>query len=156
MDIETKNYIDQTIKDAIKGHRHDGVLTQNVYLNQIIDPASGPAQLKWSSNLAEAFSSFIAITTGATPVNVFGVGGASVPFSIGAVYLISLDTTAGTITVKNATNTVCTIAKGVVAGAMVGATSVANASVHARNAFTIESSSAGNAVVIFQIQYEDS
>jgi hypothetical protein len=146
---EVKKYVDEAIRIAIKMHRHDGVLTQNVYLSQIIDPASGLASLKWSLNLSQAFTSFAANTNGTTPVLILP----GVPVSIGAVFLISNDTTAGTITVSNSAGTVCTIAKGTVAGAMVGAISLANSSAH--TGLQIVSSSAGNARVIFILQYEN-
>ncbi len=85
-------------------------------------------------------------TNGTTPVNVIA---ATVPFTctITGVYLVSEDTTAGTITVADTAGTVCTIAKGTVSGAMVGAASLANTTVTAGNTLTIVSSSAGNANV---------
>lgn len=85
-------------------------------------------------------------TNGTTPVNVIA---ATVPFNctITGVYLISLDTTAGNITVADTAGTVATIAKGTVAGVMVGATSLANTSITSGNTLTIVSSSAGNANV---------
>ncbi len=149
MDEETKNEIKLMIEEAIKSHRHDGVLTQNVYTSQLIDPIFGAYQKKWSSNLGEAFTSVVASTNGITAVNVLH----NVPVSIGAVFVISKDTTAATITVSNVAGTVCTIAKGTVAGVMTGATSLSNSSAH--TALQVVSSSAGNAFVILEIQYEN-
>lgn len=85
-------------------------------------------------------------TNSTTPVNVFA---ATVPFSctITGVYLVSKDTTAGNITLAATGGTVATIAKGTAAGALVGATSLANASITAGNTLTIVSSSAGEATV---------
>lgn len=85
-------------------------------------------------------------TNGTTPVNVIA---ATVPFTctITGVYVISLDTTAGNITIADTAGTVATIAKGTVSGVMVGAASLANTTVTSGNTFTIVSSSAGNANV---------
>lgn len=152
MDEATKKYIDDAIRLAVKTHRHDGVLTQNIYLSQIFDPLFGAYQRKWSSNLGEAFTAFVVSTNGTTPVSVTSaIGG--VPVSIGSVFLIAKDTTAGTITVSNSAGTVCTIAKGTVAGAMTGAISLANNDSYA--SLSVVSSSAGNAFVLFFMQYEN-
>lgn len=87
-------------------------------------------------------------TNGTTAVSVFGSAGLSVPVIITGVYLISLDTTAGNITVENpAATVVCTIAKGTSAGVLVGATSLANTTVAAGTNLVVDSSSAGNATV---------
>ncbi len=85
-------------------------------------------------------------TNGTTPVNVIA---ATVPFgaTITGIYGISLDTTAGTITVADTAGTVATFAKGTVSGVMTGAASLANTAITAGNTLTIVSSSAGNANV---------
>lgn len=85
-------------------------------------------------------------TNGTSSVNVFS---STVPFdcAITGVFLISKDTTAGNITLASTVGTVATIAKGTTAGAMVGATSLANTTVTAGNTLTIVSSSAGDAQV---------
>lgn len=85
-------------------------------------------------------------TNGTTPVNVFG---ATVPFTctITGAYLISDDTTAGTITIADTAGTITTIAKGSTSGVMTGSVSLANITVTAGNTLTIVSSSAGNATV---------
>lgn len=91
----------------------------------------------------------VANTNGTTAVSVFGSTGLSFAVTIKAVYLISLDTTAGNITVENPASTVvCTIAKGTSAGALVGATTLANTSVAANTNVVVDSSSAGNASVV--------
>ncbi len=149
MTPEARAEVQEMIRVAVKSHRHDGVLTQNIYLNQIIDTFFGPWQPKWSSNLAEAFAVFAANTNGTTPVNILP----GIPVSIGAVFLISNDTTAGTITVANDAGTVCTIAKGTTATLLFGAASLANNAAH--TGLNIVSSSAGNARVIFILQYEN-
>lgn len=87
-------------------------------------------------------------TNGTTAVSVFGSAGLGVAITITGVYLVSQDTTAGNITVENpASTTVCTIAKGTSAGALVGATTLANTTVAAGTNLVVDSSSAGNARV---------
>ena len=85
-------------------------------------------------------------TNGTTPVNVIA---ATVPFgaTITDVYVTSLDTTAGNITIADTAGTVATIAKGIIAGVMTGATSLTNTTITGGDTLTIVSSSAGNANV---------
>jgi hypothetical protein len=81
-------------------------------------------------------------------ISVFGASGLPYAITITGVYLVSQDTTAGNITVENpATTVVCTIAKGVTAGALVGATTLANTAVPAGRNLVVKSSSAGVARV---------
>ena len=88
-------------------------------------------------------------TNATTAQNVFGAGGAPFPTrTLVAVFVISLDTTAGNIVLKHGANTVATIAKGTTSGALVGAASLANTTVTKGQVVTVESSSAGNASVI--------
>ena len=89
-------------------------------------------------------------TTGATPVNVFGAGGAPVALVLTSVVVLAKETTAANITVKQAANTVCTVAKCATAGALVGAVSLANATYAAADVCTVVSSAAspGDAIVI--------
>lgn len=90
----------------------------------------------------------VATTNGTTAVSVFGSGGPGYAITITGVYLISLDTTAGNITVENPASTVVvTIAKGATAGAMVGGVTLANTAVAATSNLVVDSSSAGNAQV---------
>lgn len=86
-------------------------------------------------------------TSGTTAVNVFSSKGTSYPLTVTGIFLVSNDTTAGNITVKNNGNTVATIAKGTTAGVLVGATSLSNTSYNSGNSFTIVSDSAGNSTV---------
>lgn len=87
-------------------------------------------------------------TNGTTAVSVFGTAGLPYAITIKDVVLTALDTTAGNITVEAPASTVvCTIAKGVTAGALVGATTLANTSVAAGTNVVVDSSSAGNARV---------
>lgn len=87
-------------------------------------------------------------TNGTTPVNVFGVGGAPCALTITNVFITALDANAGNITVQQAGNTVCTIAKGVVASVMLGAISLSNTVYAASDVCTVLSSAAsGNAFV---------
>lgn len=91
-------------------------------------------------------------TNGTTAVAVWA-NGAPADLVVKSVYLISLDTTAGNITVENPASTVvCTIAKGATAGVLVGASSLANTSIARGTAVVVDSSSAGNAQVF--IVYE--
>lgn len=146
----TLEEIKRLIEDAIKWHRHDGVLTQLVYLTQLFG-----FRPKWAYLLDLGETSMTRLTNGTTVVNVFGANGAPFPFRVNAVYLISRDTTAGNITLKQAGNTVCTIAKGTVSGAMVGAASLSNQEYLRGDACSIVSSSGGNAVVMLQIEFPD-
>lgn len=87
-------------------------------------------------------------TNSTTPVNVFGAGGAPTALTITSIVSIAKDTTASNIITKQAANTVATIAKGATAGALVGATSLANATYAASDVCTVESSGAGNSTVL--------
>lgn len=144
--------IDEAVRIAIKTHRHDGVLTQNVYLNQIFG-----FRRRWAEilNLNEVLFTFGAVTNGTTPVHVFngGLNQTPAPFLIAAMQVTSLDTTAGNISLKNGASTVATVAKGTVAGVMIGATSIANNNVLPNTDITVVSSTAGNALVQFQVLF---
>lgn len=90
----------------------------------------------------------VAVTTnGTTPVNVFGAGGAPVGLTVTSVKVINLDATAANITLKQAANTVTTVAKFTSPGTVIGATSLANTMYAAADACTVVSSSTGNATV---------
>jgi len=71
-------------------------------------------------SVGKGYFTVAVLTDGTTPVNVFGVGGAPVALTVTSVKTISQDTTAGNIILKQAAATVATIAKGTVAGALVG------------------------------------
>jgi hypothetical protein len=87
-------------------------------------------------------------TNGETPVSVFGASGLGTAATITGVYLVSLDTTGGNITVENpAASVVVTIAKGSSTGALVGGTTLADTAVAAGTNVIVKSSSAGNARV---------
>lgn len=90
-----------------------------------------------------------AVSNGTTAVSVFGASGLPYAIDITGVYLIARDTTATNITVEApASTTVATIAKGVTAGALVGATSLANnTSIAAGTNVVIDGSSTGVAQV---------
>lgn len=90
----------------------------------------------------------VAETNGTTAVSVFGASGLPYAVTITGVFVIAKDTTAGNITVENPASTVvCTIAKGTVAGVLVGATSLANTAVAAGTNLVVDSSTTGNASV---------
>lgn len=87
-------------------------------------------------------------TNGTTAVSVFGASGLGYAITITGVYLVALDTTASNITVEAPASTViCTIAKGVTAGVMVGATTLSNTTVAAGTNVVVDSSGTGNARV---------
>lgn len=95
-----------------------------------------------------------AVSNGTTAVSVFGSAGLTYPINITGVYLIARDTTATNITVEAPASTVvATIAKGATAGALVGATSLANnTNIAAGTDVIIDGSSTGIAQVF--ITYE--
>lgn len=89
-----------------------------------------------------------AVSNGTTAVSVFGSAGLPFPITITGVYLIARDTTATNITVEAPASTVvATIAKGVTAGAVIGASSLANTSVPANTNVILDGSSTGVAQV---------
>lgn len=92
--------------------------------------------------------SVAATTNGVTAVNVFTSAGAPYAMTVTAVFLIAQDATASNITLKQAANTVVTIAKGVTAGALVGGVSLTNTVYAKGDACTVVSSGTGNATVI--------
>lgn len=90
-----------------------------------------------------------AVSNGTTEVSVFGASGLPYAITITGVYLIARDTTATNITVEAPASTVvCTIAKGATAGALVGASSLANnTNIPAGTNVIIDGSSTGIAQV---------
>jgi len=97
------------------------------------------------------FSGVSKDTNAQTPVNVFGdVNGFD--GVITGIFVIAKDATAGDITIKTTAGTVATIAKGVTAGALVGAVALANTAIDDEGICTIESSSAGEATVIIMFE----
>jgi len=89
-----------------------------------------------------------AVSNGTTAVSVFGSAGLPFPITITGVYLIARDTTATNITVEAPASTVVsTIAKGTAAGAVVGASSLANTAVPANTDVILDGSGAGVAQV---------
>ena len=92
-------------------------------------------------------------TNGTSAVNVFGSGGAPVALTVTSVKTVSQDTSAANITLKQATNTVVTIAKGTSSGGVVGGISLAHTAYAAGDACTVVSDGAHDAIVeiIFQV-----
>lgn len=86
-------------------------------------------------------------TNGTTPVNIFGAAGAPAGLVIKGIFIVSKDTTAGNIIVKQAANVVSTTAKGTVTGAFVDGGAISNSTYAKGDVATVESSSAGNADV---------
>ncbi len=91
-------------------------------------------------------SQVLKVTNGTTPVAVFGTP-SGVAGTILSITVQALDTTAGNIIVKDTAGTVATIAKGTVIGVITPAGAIANAAFTAAGILTIESSTAGNAIV---------
>lgn len=91
-------------------------------------------------------------TNGTTPVNVFGSDGAPVALTVTSVVSIAKDTTAGNIILKQAANTVASVAKGVTTGALVGEDTLANTVYAAGDVCTVESSSSGNSIVLITFE----
>lgn len=153
MDENEKKEVQAMIDQAIKMHRHDGVLTQNIYLNNIFGFRN-----RWNEalNLNALQFTFSGVTNGTTPVSVSPAGNAGptpAPFQLKYIYLISLDTTAGNITIKNNAATVSTVAKGTTTGAYIPVLSAANITFNPGDTLSIVSSSAGNAFVTFQVLF---
>lgn len=89
-----------------------------------------------------------AVSNGTTAVSVFGASGLDFAITITGIFLIARDTSATNITVEAPASTVvATIAKGTSAGALVGATSLANTSVPAGTNVIIDGSGSGIAQV---------
>jgi hypothetical protein len=86
-------------------------------------------------------------TNGTTPVHIHTSAGADFDLTITGVFVGALDTTAGNIIVKNGTATVASVAKGTSTGVLTVEEAIANTSQSAGDAFTVESSTAGNASV---------
>ncbi len=162
MDENTKKYIDDHIAEAIRNHRHTGVLAQNIFLNQIVDPVYGAAVRKWSSILNLGETSIARKTNGTNAVNVFfdnSETAITCPYfmRVNAMYVISLDTTAGTISLLKGISTVGSVAKGTTAGLLFGSVNLDDTLrvYEPGQACGLVSSSAGNATVILQLEFSD-
>lgn len=93
--------------------------------------------------------SAIAVSTnGTTAVNVFGTAGAPTALVVTSVISIAQDTTAGNITLKQAANTVVTVAKGTTSGGVVGGVTLAYTTYAKGDVCTVVSSSVGNSIVV--------
>ena len=105
------------IEDSLPDIRETGLNTQeNTYIG---------GSLTVDGGIVGQEQIVTAVSNGTTAVSVFGASGLDYPIDITGVYLIARDTTATNITVEApAATTVCTIAKGTTAGALVGATSL--------------------------------
>lgn len=146
--IEAKNYDPALMQGAEISS--DNIPAGTISTADIVAKAVTGAKLA----TGVGYSVVAANTNGTTAVSVFGASGLSTAITITGVFLISLDTTAGNITVENPASTVvCTIAKGASAGALVGATSLANTSVAAGTNLVVDSSSAGNATVFIAFTF---
>jgi hypothetical protein len=99
------------------------------FFSQLVTTTSG-------TNVIYAFSNSITVQN--SPFNL----------TVVSISIISNDTTAGNITIKNGASTIATVAKGTVSGAITGATSLANTIIAKGSALTVVSSSAGNAQIL--------
>ncbi len=110
------------------------------FLGSIFAPAYG--------DLGGKGTNIVAVTTnGVTAVNVFGTTN---PFNgtVTGAFVVAVEGVAANITILNDSLTVATIAKGTTTAALVGAPSVANATIVKDGTFGIVSDAAdGNAVV---------
>lgn len=142
---------------AIKTHRHDGVLTQLIYLYQLFG-----FRRRWQDvlNLNEIAFNLGVATNGTTPV--FFVNASSshqtpTQFEVVGATSVALDTTAATITIKKNSTTICTITKSTTAGNMTGATSIVTTGaanqLNPGDILSAVSSSAGNSLVQVQILF---
>ena len=108
----------------------------------MVDDGEGTVTIKADEAIVSA------VSNGTTAVSVFGSAGLPFAITITGVYLIARDTTATNITVEAPASTVvATIAKGTAAGALVGASSLANTSVPANTNVILDGSSTGVAQV---------
>lgn len=149
--MPTSEEIKQWITDAIKWHRHDGVLTQLVYLYNLFGFRN-----RWSYilNLNNANFGIATLTNGTTLANVFTPGGiVPIPFRISVAYVISMDTTAANISIQKNGGTIGTVAKGTSAGLMTGFTSFSDTDFLPGDTCKIVSSSSGNAIVNLQVLF---
>lgn len=86
-------------------------------------------------------------TNGTSAVNVFSSAGAPTAVTVTSVKTVSQDTSAANITLKQAANTVVTIAKGTASGGVVGGVSLANTVYAKGDACTVVSDGAHDAIV---------
>lgn len=149
--MSNEDQIRSIVKQELSKARYD-VSSVPYHIHNNVDSPNVPYL-----NIADApgFFCIATDTKGTTPVNLFNAkpprafnnGGAPYNFTITGVFLISKDGTAGNLSLVNNGNTVATIAKGTVAGTMVGATSLANVSYTQGRKIQIVSSSTGNGTV---------
>lgn len=131
--LDENSTVNQFALSQTSFHTHNGIDSQKI---------------QWKSLLnAPNYFCVTVNTNGTTAVDVFASTGVPYPLTVTGVFVISKDTTAGNITLSRRTDTVCTIAKGATAGALVGATSVSNNTYNKGDACKVVSSSAGNVTV---------
>lgn len=138
--------IDEKIQNALFNYNKTSLsMPRHTHNNVDSLPLDPKYFLKYATLIAP--NVIIVKTTGTSPVNVFPTG---LPFNLNytAMLSIALDTTAGNISLLNGANTVATIAKGTVSGAVVGAISYSNILQKQGTPATVVSSSAGNSLVI--------
>lgn len=157
--MPTTEDIKQWITEAIKWHRHDGVLTQRVLLNQLFG-----FRRRWNDilNLNVIVFSLPGATNGTTPVTFVDTSNGATPFAflVTSAIATALDATAGTITLKkNGSTTILTITKSTTAGVVTGNTSLNTSGTPPANQLnpndilTVESSSAGNVFIQVQVLF---
>ena len=108
-------------------------------------------EILWPSPLPAGLRNIIcliATTDGTTPQNLVDADGCPVVGEVVDIVTTAQDTNAGNIVVKNATDTIATIAKSTTAGALVGATTLTTPQMAVGDLLTVESSTTnGNARV---------
>ena len=93
-------------------------------------------------------------TNATTMVNVFGTA-SGFEGTITGVWLVSLDATAGNITVSTPSGTVCTIAKGTVTGTAVHTATLSNTAITIAGSVSILSTANANARVYISYKVSD-
>jgi hypothetical protein len=117
----------------------------NVTAVKVLDSSLTGAKL----TADKGYYSVTVATSGTTPQNVFGAGGAPTALTITGVKATAKDVNAGNMVLKNGTNTVASFAKSTTAGIVTGEDgALANTAVAAAAVCTVESSTTnGNGYV---------
>jgi hypothetical protein len=157
--LATANYLDDSVTtEKIAGDAIDGTLIADDsidsehYVDGSIDTAHiADAQITGAkTSLTKQYGHVVKVTSSTDPQTFASI---PVAVTITNVTTVSEDTTAANIVVKNGTDTVCTIAKGVLASGGAGAFTLANTSLGAAGTLTVESS-ATNGDAYVKVDFE--
>jgi hypothetical protein len=144
--IDSEHYTDASIDtahialDAVDGTLiADDAIDSEHYTDGSIDTAHiADAQVTGAKmSLTKQYGHVVKVTSSTDPQTFTSI---PIAVTITNVTSISEDTTAANIVVKNGTDTVCTIAKGVLASGGAGAFTLANTALGAAGTLTVESS----------------